>query len=206
LAAAALAGFAPKDETRLRRAFLYYRHRFRYKRNFGQVSWLMQAGRLWWETDGDSAWAELVFEIADWVREFQGDKNGGFITRHQEDGPGYTTALYLEGLAAAADLAARTGDRQRYLDCMSACENGFRFLRQLTIRPEHDSMLPNPGYALGGLRRSLTASEIRLDFVQHSLAAAIELHPRLRTLRSQSAVHANGLNQSRHEPALQPGD
>ncbi len=175
LAAAVLAGFVAKETIPIRRALLYYRHRFRYKRNFGQASWLMQAGRLWWEVDGDPDWAELVFEIADWIREFQLDKNGGFITGHQQDGPGYTTALYLEGLSAAAVLASLKGDRQRHVDYIGACENGIRFLWQLTIRPEHASLLPSPGYALGGLRRSLTASEVRLDFVQHSLAAAIDL-------------------------------
>ena len=206
LAAAALSGLASKDEARLHNAFLYYRHRFRYKRNFGQISWLMQAGRLWWKADGESAWAEFVFEIADWIREFQLDKNGGFITRHQQDGPGYTTALYLEGLAAAAALAALTGDRPRYLDYMSACENGFRFLRQLTIGPEHDAMLPNPGYALGGLRRSLTASEIRLDFVQHSLAAALDLRFCFGLSEASKRSMGMDLNQSRQEPVLQPGD
>jgi orotate phosphoribosyltransferase/AMMECR1 domain-containing protein len=175
LAAAVLAGFIAKESIPIRRALLYYRHRFRYKRNFGQVSWLMQAGRLWGEVDGDPDWAELVFEIGDWMREFQLDKNGGFITGHQQDGPGYTTALYLEGLSAAAVLASLKGDRGRHLDYIGACENGIRFLWQLTIRPEHASMLPSPGYALGGMRRSLTASEVRLDFVQHSLAAAIDL-------------------------------
>ncbi len=175
MAAAVHAGFIAREAIPIRRALFYYRHRFRYKRNFGQVSWLIQAGRLWWEVDRDSDWAELVFEIADWIREFQLEKNGGFITGHQQDGPGYTTALYLEGLSAAAALASLNGDRRRHLDYMGACENGIRFLWQLTIRPEHASMLPSPRYALGGLRRSLTASEVRLDFVQHSLAAAIDL-------------------------------
>ena len=149
----------------------------------------MQAGRLWWEAGGGSEWAEFVFEVADWIREFQLDKNGGFITRHQQDAPGYTTALYLEGLAAAAALAALRCDPKRYLDYTSSCENGFRFLWLLTIQPEHDAMLPNPSYALGGLRKSLTASEIRLDFVQHSLAAALDLHSGL-GIGNQLAVHA----------------
>jgi orotate phosphoribosyltransferase/AMMECR1 domain-containing protein len=177
LAAASTAGFIAKETIPIRRAFLYYRHRFRYKRNFGQVSWLMQAGRLWWQVDRDPEWAELVFEIADWVRGYQLDKNGGFITGHQQDGPGYTTALYVEGLSAAAQLAFLMGDRTRYLDCWRACENGVRFLWQLTIRPKHHSMLSSPGYALGGVRRSLTASEVRLDFVQHSLAAVLDIFP-----------------------------
>ncbi len=192
LAAATRAEFTEIDEVRLKNTFLYYRHRFKHKRNFGQVSWLAQAGRLWWEITRDFAWAELVFEIADWIREFQLEKNGGFITRHQDDGPGYTSALYLEGLAAAASVAQDVHDRKRYIDFMSACENGFRFLRQVTIRPEDDAMLPNPDYAVGGLRRSFTASEVRLDFVQHSLAAALRSFSSLRKFRSEPEVHGDG--------------
>jgi orotate phosphoribosyltransferase/AMMECR1 domain-containing protein len=192
LAAAVLTGLSECDDAKIRRAFLYYRHRYRYKRNFGQVSWMMQAGRLWWKATHQSEWAEFVFEIADWIREFQLERSGGFINRHQQDGPGYTTALYLEGLAAAANLAHVLGDSTRYRACMDACEKGFRFLRQLVIRPEHDSMLPSPGYALGGLRRSLTSSEVRLDFVQHSLAAVLELHSHFGMFTDPMAAHANG--------------
>jgi orotate phosphoribosyltransferase/AMMECR1 domain-containing protein len=192
LAASVLAGLSPCDDAKIRRAFLYYRHRYRYKRNFGQVSWMMQAGQLWWKATRQTEWAEFVFEIADWIREFQLERSGGFINRHQQDGPGYTTALYLEGLAAAACLAHDLGDSARYQACIAACENGFRFLRQLAIRPEHDAMLPSPSYALGGLRRSLTASEVRLDFVQHSLAAVLELHSHFGMFNDPMAARANG--------------
>ena len=98
------------------------------------------------------------------------------------------------------------GDRRRYLDYISACESGFRFLRQLTIRPEHDAMLPNPDYALGGLRRSLTASEIRLDFVQHSLAAALDLHSHFGFSEASKRSMRMDLNPMRQQPASQPGD
>jgi len=194
LAAAALTGFVPKESIPIRRVLFYYRHRLRYKRNFGQVSWLIQAGRRWWEVDRDSDWAELVFEIADWIREFQLDKNGAFITAHQQDGPGYTTALYLEGLSAAAVLASRKGDRRRHLDYVRACESGIRFLWQLTIRPEHASMLPSPWYALGGLRQSLTASQVRLDFVQHSLAAVLDLCSGSEPYEAGQRARADGHN------------
>jgi orotate phosphoribosyltransferase/AMMECR1 domain-containing protein len=206
LAAAVLAGLSVCDETKIRRAFVYYRHRYRYKRNFGQVSWLMQAGRLWSKVTRQPDWTEFVFEIADWIREFQLERTGGFINRHQQDGPGYTTALYLEGLAAAADLARDLGDNARYRACIGACENGFRFLRQLVIRPDHDAMLPSPSYALGGVRRSLTASEVRLDFVQHSLAAVLELHSHLGMFKEPTAARANGSYSIALLPALQPGD
>jgi hypothetical protein len=35
-------------------------------------------------------------------------------------------------------------------------------------------MLPNPDFALGGLRQGIHYSEVRTDFVQHSLSAILE--------------------------------
>ncbi|MBV9674768.1 MAG: hypothetical protein JO185_00425 [Acidobacteriaceae bacterium] len=165
----------PPDSEKLLRVLQFYRHRYQYKRDFGQVSWLMQAGRRWWEATKNPAWRDLVFEIGDWILQFQLRKNGGFITMQQTDGPGYTTALYLEGLSAAADLARQVDDKYRYKRYLSSCQEGFQFLRSLVFWPEQDSVLPNGGYASGGLRASLTTSEVRTDFVQHSLMAALEL-------------------------------
>ena len=158
------------DEERLRRSFQYYRHRFRYKRHFGQVTWLLLAFSKWWQVTGETHFAAMTFEIADWLLGYQQDKTGGFINDHQPGTPGYTTAVYLEGIAAALSIA---GDDRRdtYLD---SCARGFRFLDQLIIQERDRSILPNPDYAIGGLRQSLHYSEIRTDFVQHSLSATLE--------------------------------
>lgn len=158
------------DEERLRRSFQYYRHRFRYKRNFGQVTWLMQAFSKWGQLTGEAHFAEMVFEIADWLLGYQQDKTGAFINDHQSETPGYTTAVYLEGIAAALPLA--NGVRaQKYSDSFA---RGFRFLDQLIIQERDQSILPNPDFALGGLRQGLYYSEVRTDFVQHSLSAILE--------------------------------
>lgn len=184
LGAAAANGQTEVNEERLRRAFHYYRHRFRYRRHFGQVSWLMQAFARWWRLTKDSAMAEFVFEIGDWILGYQQEKTGGFINDHQPDAPGYTTALYLEGIGAALKLAQATGDADREREYMKAITHGFRFLDRLIIQPRDASMLPNPALAIGGLRQSIHRSEIRIDFAQHSLAASLELHPFSETCRS----------------------
>ena len=175
LAAAAEARLTEVDEARLRLAFHYYRHRFRFKRDYGQVSWLMQAFSAWSRVHPDPDFAALVFEIGDWILEHQQEKTGGFITSHQPDTPGYTTALYLEGLGAAARVAAPSGPerQQRYL---SACRRGLQFLERLTIQPEHAPVLPNTDFAIGGLRQSLNTSLVRIDFVQHALSAVLEVY------------------------------
>ena len=162
------------DEERLRRAFEYYRHRFRYKRHFGQVAWLMLAFSKWWQVTGDRDFSNLVFEVADWMLGYQQDKSGGFINDHQSNTPGYTTAVYLEGIAAAMNVAAALGDAERQDRYFNSCARGFEFLDQLIIQERDRSILPNIDYALGGLRLGFHYSEVRTDFVQHSLSALLE--------------------------------
>ena len=174
LAAAARAGLAPIDETKFARAYRYYRHRFHARPRFGQVSWLTQACLAWWRVKADPGLADLAFEISDWVLGFQQQKSGAFLNDHQSDTPGYTTALYLEGLAATACLARLTGNTPRQRTYLEACRRGFQFLDGLIIQSRDTSLLPNPALAIGGLRRSARSSEVCIDFVQHYLAALTE--------------------------------
>lgn len=173
LAAACEANASTIDEERLRLSFQYYRHRFRYKRHFGQVTWLLQAFSKWWQVTGEAQFADMVFEIADWLLGYQQDKTGAFINDHQPNTPGYTTGVYLEGVAAALPVAARL-DRDRYQTYCDSFTRGFAFLDQLIIQERDRAVLPNLDFALGGLRQGLHYSEIRTDFVQHSLSAILE--------------------------------
>jgi AMMECR1 domain-containing protein/orotate phosphoribosyltransferase len=176
LAAAHRSGVADLRESGLDRAFKYYRHRFRYRRNFGQVSWLMQAFGAWWEATRKSNFADLVFEVGDWIVQYQQETTGAFINDHQPDTPGYTTALYLEGIAVGAKLAGWLNDERRQRCYLESLNRGFAFVERLTIQQRDAALLPNAEFALGGLRQSLYASEIRVDFVQHSLSAMLEAH------------------------------
>ncbi len=175
LATAAEARLTDVDAQKLDRAFRYYRHRFRYLRDFGQLSWLMQALSAWWRVQKNSQFSDLVFEIADGLLQWQQEKSGGFINDHQTETPGYTTALYLEGLGAAVHLAEFL-DSNRYRQYLEAYLHGLRFLNRITIQPAHAAVLPNTDYAIGGLRLSLHASYVRIDFVQHGLSSVLELY------------------------------
>jgi AMMECR1 domain-containing protein/orotate phosphoribosyltransferase len=165
------------DHERLQLAFRYYRHRFRYKRHFGQVTWLLQAFSRWWQVTDDNAFAEFVFEVADWLLGYQQEKTGAFINDHQPDTPGYTTAVYLEGLAAVLPVAVGLGDENRYRTYHRSVVEGFSFLDRLVIQDRDNSILPSPDFAIGGLRQGPYYSEIRTDFVQHSLSALLYFVP-----------------------------
>ena len=174
LATAYQSGITAIIESKLDKAFKYYRHRYRYRRNFGQVSWLMQAFGKWWDATGTSLFADFVFEIGDWVLQYQQDKTGAFINDHQSDTPGYTTALYLEGITVGLRLAALLGEDKRHQRYLESLTRGFNFLDRLVIQQRDASLLPNAEFAIGGLRQSLYASDIRVDFAQHSLSAILE--------------------------------
>jgi len=173
LACAAKADPSSIDRERLVKSFQYYRHRFLYRRHFGQVSWFLQAFSAWWLVTRDKAFAEMVFGIADWLLDYQQLKTGGFINDHQSDSPGFTTAVYLEGIAAAVPVANLLKEGARAANYLNSFTRGFEFLDRLIIQPRDESMLPNIDWALGGLRQSLNRSEIRIDFVQHSLSAIL---------------------------------
>lgn len=175
LASAARAGLTEMDPEGLQRAFLYYRHRFRYKRRWGQVSWLMQAFSEWWWVTRDPEFAALVFEIGDWALTHQQSKSGGFINEHQPDTPGFMTAVYLEGIVSAIPVADATHGGERAARYSRAGGEAMRFLDRLIIQERDRAVIPNPAWAMGGVRPSLYQQEIRIDFVQHTLAAALGL-------------------------------
>jgi hypothetical protein len=106
----------------------------------------------------DPRLADPALEIADWILGFQQDKSGAFLNDHESDTPGYTSALYLEGIGAAACLARLTMHRHR--EYLESCRRGFQFLDGLIIQSRDTSLLPNPAMAIGGLRKSTRSSEV----------------------------------------------
>jgi hypothetical protein len=87
-------------------------------------------------------------------------------------GAGATSAVYLEGLAASAAAARRLKVKHPW---ERALDLGFLYLDRLTWQPRDAGILPNPEYAVGGVRTGLLRSDVRLDFVQHALSAALYL-------------------------------
>jgi hypothetical protein len=163
------------DKEKLAQARRFYRHRFMLKRHWDQVCWLAQAAVAWWRVDRDAESARFAFEICDWALTYQSEKHGGFLNDHQPDTPGYTTALYLQALAAGIELAAGLRDRARQQRYKDAYARGVAFLDALVLQERDVPLLPNPRFALGGVRTSLVKSEAQVDSVQHALAALLGL-------------------------------
>jgi len=159
----------------VRHALRHYRMRFRQNTAWGGVAWLPQAYAAWGPLIGDDELTGFAFEVADRALTFQSRKNGGFLNDHQSDAPGATTALYLEGIAAVRTAAHQVGDRAREQAYSTACARGLEFLDPLVYQTRDIAVLPSPEWALGGVRTSMTASDVRIDYVHHALSAALGL-------------------------------
>jgi orotate phosphoribosyltransferase len=173
LARAAEKKVCAPDKEKLAQARRFYRHRFLHKRHWDQVCWQAQAAVAWWRVDRDAEAARFAFEICDWALKYQSEKTGAFLNDHQPDTPGSTSALYLQALSAGIELATGLRERTRQQRYMDAYARGVAFLDSLVYQERDAPVLPNPRYALGGVRTSAVRSEVRVGSVQHALTALL---------------------------------
>ena len=149
----------------------WYRRRFRLLHPWGMVGWQTQAWAAVHAQTGDPEQAALVFEIADWALDWQHERSGAFITDLSPTGPSFHTAFLAEGIAAAWELALRTGDTARAARYAHCCAEALRFMTKLIIYPEDSFCMHDPARSVGGVRCSLITSNVRIDFVSHTLMA-----------------------------------
>jgi hypothetical protein len=171
----ALAKAPTADRAAMRRALHRADARFAILPAWSAVCWLPQAAAGAYRHDATLDIAQIAFRVVDWALPYQQRSSGGFINGEQPDSPGCSTAIYLEGLAAALELAIAVGDRERADRYRAACLAALRFIDELTYQERDRCFLPAPDRAYGGVRLSRTAGEVRTDFVQHAIHALLRL-------------------------------
>ena len=158
------------------------------RRNPAFVPWHTQACASLYAQSGRRAFADLAFEMNDWLLAMQQwdglapDLRGRFYDpKRPEFGPPHaaSTGAYLEGLADAAALARALGDHARTTAYECALARGLRSLRQLQFRDERDAYyVSRRTRVLGALRTEVYDNAVRVDSAAHALLAAIKiLHP-----------------------------
>jgi hypothetical protein len=155
-----------------KRAFPYYRDYFRRQPTTAFILWQADAWRLFDEHGSGSAeHAAFVFEMTDWLLQFQyteGDFAGGFP---RPSTPRYSSACYTEAIVRACSVALRHGDRARAERYREAARAGLRFVGRLQAGPESAFLFPRPELAVGGVTANLSTFTMRSDFDQHAITA-----------------------------------
>jgi hypothetical protein len=161
------------DPARVASGLRRLRHRFRHDPLLGEavLPWAVLAHAAWAAEADTAARTAFVREAVDAALGLQ-SADGGFQTTTQEDAPGCTTAPMLEALAASLTLtdSLTTAWREKV---RAAFDRGVGFLDGLIYQERDAGVLPNPGFAEGGLRYSHRRATVRIDFVAHALHALL---------------------------------
>jgi AMMECR1 domain-containing protein/orotate phosphoribosyltransferase len=155
-------------------AFQWYSRRFRMLQPWGMVGWQTRAWAAAHRLTRNPEHAAFVFEVADWALDWQHERTGAFITDLHSAGPSFHTAFLIEGIADAWALALELGDDRRAEAYERSWREAVRFLDQLVIRGEDTFCMADAERALGGVRSSRANSDVRIDFVSHTLLALIQ--------------------------------
>lgn len=155
----------PTADKRVEAGLRRLRHRFRYHPLLRDavLPWAVLAHAAWARAGDTERRVAFVREAIDVALGLQ-SVDGGFQTTTQEDAPGCTTAPLLEALGASLALGPSPTVRRAF-------DRGVRFLDGLIYQERDAGVLPNPGFAEGGLRYSSQRATVRIDFVAHALHA-----------------------------------
>lgn len=154
--------------------FEWHRRRFRCHHPWGMVGWQTQAWSALYELAGKKEYADFVFEMADWAMDWQHEKTGAFLADLHPYGMSFLTLFFAEGIADAWRLAKLVGDERRRAIYARSCAEAIRFLNQILIHPEDTFCAADPNKSVGGVRGSVSTSEVRIDYVSHALVAVIK--------------------------------
>ncbi|HOV85720.1 MAG TPA: hypothetical protein PLM79_05110 [Syntrophobacteraceae bacterium] len=151
-----------------------YARRFRLVHPWAMVGWHPQAWNALHAVSGNPAMAAFAGEVADWALAWQHEENGSFLCDLEPEGYSFHTAFVAEGVADAGRLAARRGDLSGCDRYARSCSRALRFMNQLIIREEDTFCMANPAASLGGVRGAVFLSEVRIDYVSHTLLALVK--------------------------------
>lgn len=163
----------------------YYKDRFRKRPNPAFVPWHTQAVTMLFRMTGDVSLRDYVFEMNDWLLSHQQwggtleqDYWGRFYTPDKpEYGPPHASAtgVYLEGLVDAMWLAREAGDDTRHAAYAAAIQRGIRSIAQLQFTGKADAFyISRKERVTGAVRTESDNNEIRIDNMQHALAALLK--------------------------------
>jgi hypothetical protein len=151
----------------VKKAFPYYADYFESNKNTAFVPWQTRANLKLYRATKDKEVADFIFEMNDFMLDFHAPQNEVELYNLSR---GINTAVYLEGVNKAFELARETGDSERQELYSSFVKEGFKYILtlQLTDSPSVSRK------AIGGFLSSKTSVTLRVDNNQHAVMALMD--------------------------------
>ena len=168
------------------KAFKFYEEHFLRSPTTAFVGWQADVWTRVALAKCDERYSKFVFAQIDWLLNLQVRNPGSLIYgsfSSQSKPSNYSTIVYVEAIARAADLAFSTGDEVRYQIYREAVVAGLSFCSSLRLTVAQGSFFPSPERAYGGSTTSLTNFVVRSDVVQHATTMALAISERSHLLK-----------------------
>ncbi len=175
---------APWKLDMARKALAFYQPRWRAKRNLTDVPRFSAVYAEAFALTKEQAFADAVFEMNDWLCQFQytqvGPHLGGFMGcadgKPQATPPDVSTARHVEALAEACRAARQAGDARRHPRYLEALELALPFLMSLQFGETNTRHFSEPyrHEIVGAFFASHQDGDLRLDYSQQAVAAMLQ--------------------------------
>ncbi len=154
---------------------------------FGEDHWTCIAAEAAWPHIKREHYARFCYEFASFQRrqQFFAREKGVF---DYEGGYGITpffpphltpAGSRTEAMVSAFDLSRHRGETQRVIG--SQIVRAFKYIVRHQVRLENSYLFVKPRYSIGAIRKSPIKYDVRIDYVQHTIAAmvrALDLVPK----------------------------
>ena len=145
------------------------------------IPWHSQCLNKLYKITGDSKYSDAIFKITDKVLELQDQKGKPYIDFlgrfYNPETPQYgtphsaSTAVYLEGVAYAYEIAEMVEDFERVYEYKKSIVLGTHNLMNLQFKGADMYYMANPQRVWGAIRVEVDNSRIRIDTTGHTIDA-----------------------------------
>ncbi|MDD5023265.1 MAG: hypothetical protein PHU63_03795 [Candidatus ainarchaeum sp.] len=151
----------------VQKAFPYYANYWRNNKNAAFIPWHSRANyMLYKETKNDEV-ANFVFEMNDWMIDYHNPSKNCSEFHFSK---GIVSAVYMEGMNKAYELAKEKGDKNRIECYENFVKEGAEAIMKLQVSPGENLS----EQAIGGFRGSTYSNTLRVDRNQHAVIALME--------------------------------
>jgi len=170
----------PRWRAVIERALPYYREYYVTAASPAFVPWQMQAYGQIARSTTLQKYADFVYAMADRLIQSQMGPAPEHDPSALYDGAydvygrgrsGISSSAYLEGMVEALRTARAMGDAERAQRYGESVRRAVRFVLQMRFKSEEAFFVRSPTDAVNGFRTSAADASLRIDHVQHSLAA-----------------------------------